>query len=220
MDALTAERTSDLQRLFDPQRPDQAEAEQAVRTLIKWAGDDPKREGLLDTPSRVLRAYNEWFAGYREDPGEYLIRTFQEVGGYDEPILLRDIPFRSCCEHHMAPITGVVHVSYLPSRRVVGISKVVRVIDCFARRLQIQERMTAEIAELIEETLQPRGVGVVIEGTHACMSSRGVHKHGVSMVTSKMLGAFKQDPILRRELLASIQRWPSNRACVQLNEPE
>ena len=210
MDALTAERTCDLQRLFDSQRPDQAEAEQAVRTLIKWAGDDPKREGLLDTPSRVLRAYNEWFAGYREDPAEYLVRTFQEVGGYDEPILLRDIPFRSCCEHHMAPITGVVHVSYLPSRRVVGISKVVRVIDCFARRLQIQERMTAEIAELIEETLQPRGVGVVIEGTHACMSSRGVHKHGVSMVTSKMLGAFKQDPILRKELLASIQHCRSN----------
>jgi GTP cyclohydrolase I len=210
MNALTVERTCDLQRLFDPQRPDQAEAEQAVRTLIKWAGDDPKREGLLDTPLRVLRAYNEWFAGYREDPAEYLVRTFQEVGGYDEPILLRDIPFRSCCEHHMAPITGVVHVSYLPSRRVVGISKVVRVIDCFARRLQIQERMTAEIAELIEETLQPRGVGVVIEGTHACMSSRGVHKHGVSMVTSKMLGAFKQDPILRKELLASIQHCRSN----------
>jgi GTP cyclohydrolase I len=203
MDALTAARPSDLQELFDSTRPGRAEAEQAVRTLIRWAGDDPRREGLLDTPSRVLRAYTEWFAGYGEDPAEYLLRTFEEVGGYDEPILLRHVPFRSCCEHHMAPITGFVHVSYLPSGRVVGISKLVRVIDCFARRLQVQERMTAEIAELIHDALQPRGVAVMIEGSHACMSSRGVHKHGVSMVTSKMLGAFKTDAALRNEFLES-----------------
>jgi GTP cyclohydrolase I len=206
MDALTVERTTGLQELFGSQRPNQAEAEEAVRTLIRWAGDDPQREGLLDTPSRVLRAYNEWFAGYGEDPAEHLLRTFEEVGGYDEPILLRDVPFRSCCEHHMAPITGMVHVGYLPSKRIVGISKLVRVIDSFARRLQIQERMTAEIAELIQEALQPRGVAVVIRGAHACMSSRGIHKHGVSMVTSKMLGSFKNDATVRREFLEAIKR--------------
>jgi GTP cyclohydrolase IA len=206
MDALTVERPSGLPELFDLKRPSQAQAKQAVRTLIQWAGDDPQREGLLDTPSRVLRAYSEWFAGYGEDPAGYLLRTLEEVGGYDEPILLRHVPFRSCCEHHMAPITGTVHVSYLPSKRIVGISKLVRVIDCFARRLQIQERLTAEIADLIQEVLQPRGVGVVIEGAHACMSSRGVHKHGVSMVTSKMLGAFKQDAAMRREFLETIKR--------------
>lgn len=204
MDAFTAERTA-LQKLFGSQEADWAEAEQAVRTLIRWAGDDPAREGLLDTPSRVLRAYKEWFAGYQQDPAEYLMRTFEEVGGYDDPIVLRDVPFRSVCEHHMAAISGTVHVSYLPARRVVGISKLVRVVECFARRLQVQERMTAQIAELIQETLQPRGVGVVVEGTHACMSSRGVHKHGVSMVTSKMLGAFRDDPAIRREFLDSIK---------------
>lgn len=206
MDAWTEDRTAELEPFFDLPRPDQVEAEEAVRTLIRWAGDDPEREGLLDTPSRVLRAYNEWFAGYAQDPAEFLVRTFQEVGGYNDPVLLRGVPFRSCCEHHMAPITGVVHVSYLPSRRVVGISKLARVIDCFSRRLQIQERMTVEIAEVIEEILQPRGVAVVIEGTHACMSSRGVHKHGVSMVTSRMLGAFKQDAALRGEFLSAIAR--------------
>jgi GTP cyclohydrolase I len=209
MDVLTEERTTGLKQLFGSQRPSQAEAEHAVRTLIRWAGDDPDREGLLGTPSRVLRAYNEWFAGYEEVPAEYLMRTFEEVGGYDAPILLRDITFRSYCEHHMAPITGVVHISYLPRRRVVGISKLVRVIDCFARRLQIQERMTAQIAELIDEVLQPRGVGVVIEGAHACMSSRGVYKHGISMLTSKMLGAFRRDCTLRREFLASVKRRQS-----------
>src|SRR5262245_35455470 len=206
MYALTVDRTSNLQELFGSRRPDPTEAEQAVRTLIRWAGDDPEREGLLDTPSRVLRAYNEWFAGYHEDPAEYLLRTFEQVGGFDGPILLRDIPFRSCCEHHMAPITGVAHVSYLPARRIVGISKLVRVIDCFARRLQVQERMTAEIAEAIQDALRPRGVGVVVEGTHACMSSRGVHKHGISMMTSKTLGAFNEDAALRNEFLASIGR--------------
>jgi GTP cyclohydrolase I len=199
------ERPLGLQELFDSRRPSRTEAEQAVRTLIRWAGDDPQREGLRDTPSRVLRAYGEWFAGYGEDPAEHLVRTFEEVGDYDAPIVLRNVPFRSCCEHHMAPITGRVHIGYLPCRRVVGISKLVRVIDCFARRLQIQERMTAEIGEIIQEALQPRGVGVVIEGTHACMSSRGVHRHGVSMVTSKMLGAFKEDAALRGEFLESLK---------------
>jgi GTP cyclohydrolase I len=205
MDAWATDRTSGLQELF-PQRPDRAEAEQAVRTLIRWVGDDPEREGLFDTPSRVLRAYGEWFAGYREDPADHLLRTFEEVGDYDEPILLRDVPFHSCCEHHMAPITGVVHVGYLPAGRVVGISKLVRVIDCFARRLQVQERLTAEIAEAIREALQPRGVAVVVEGIHACMSTRGVHKQGVSMKTHKMLGVFKQDASLRQDFLASIKR--------------
>jgi GTP cyclohydrolase I len=206
MDVLAVERVAGFEQPFDSQRPSRAEAAQAVRTLIKWAGDNPEREGLLDTPSRVLRAYNEWFAGYHEDPAEYLRRTFEEAGGYDEPILLRGVRFRSCCEHHMAPIDGVAHISYLPSRRVVGISKLVRVIECFARRLQIQERMTAEIAEAIQEALQPRGVAVRIEGNHACMSSRGVHKEGVAMVTTKMLGAFKQSPALRREFLDSVTR--------------
>lgn len=206
MDAFTAEKTTELHQLFSSDRPSQVEAEQAVRTLIRWAGDDPQREGLVDTPSRVLRAYEEWFAGYNEDPADYLLRTFEEVGGYDEPILLRDIPFRSCCEHHMAPITGIVHVSYLPSSRIVGISKLVRVIDCFARRLQIQERMTAEIAELIHDVLQPHGVGVVIEGSHACMSSRGVNKQGISMVTSKMLGIFQHNRIARRDFFEAIKR--------------
>jgi GTP cyclohydrolase I len=195
----------DLQRLFDGRRPGQAEAEEAVRTLIRWAGDDPEREGLLDTPSRVLRAYNEWFAGYAEEPAEHLARTFEEVAGYDEPVVLRGIPFRSCCEHHMAPITGVVHVGYLPSGRVVGLSKLARVVDGFAKRLQIQERMTAQIAAVVDEVLQPRGVGVVVEAEHACMSSRGVGKEGVATVTSRMLGAFKQDLALRSQFLASIR---------------
>lgn len=204
MDALTQQRPFDLHRLFEPQRPSQAEAEEAVKTLIRWAGDDPNREGLLETPARVLRAYEEWFAGYAEDPGEHLARTFEEVGGYDGTVLLRAVPFHSCCEHHMAPITGIVHIGYLPAARVVGISKLARVVDCLARRLQIQERMTAEIAGIIDEILQPRGVGVVVEAMHACMSTRGVHKHGVSTITSRMLGAFAQDVALRGEFLASI----------------
>jgi GTP cyclohydrolase IA len=205
MHALTQEPPLDLHRLFERQRPSQGEAKEAVKTLIRWAGDDPDREGLRDTPARVLRAYNEWFAGYADDPAEHLARTFQEAGGYDEPVLLRAIPFRSCCEHHMAPITGVAHIGYLPATRVVGISKLARVVDCVAKRLQIQERMTAEIAGIIDEVLRPRGVGVVVEAQHACFSTRGVHKHGVSMVTSRMLGAFKQDPALRSEFLASVR---------------
>jgi GTP cyclohydrolase I len=206
MDALAHRQPVDLQRLFERREPTQAEAEEAVRTLIRWTGDDPDREGLRDTPARVLRAYAEWFAGYAEDLAEYLARTFEEVGGYDGPVLLRAIPFRSCCEHHMAPIVGVVHLSYLPADRVVGISKLVRVVDGVTRRLQIQERMTAEIAAIIDEVLQPRGVAVVIEATHACISTRGVHKHGVSMVTSRMLGVFNHDPVVRCEFLASICR--------------
>lgn len=206
MDALAAPGSSELQQLFDSGRPGRAEAEQAVRTLIRWAGDDPQREGLLDTPSRVVRAYREWFGGYDEDPAEHLLRTFEDAGACDEPVTLRNVPFRSCCEHHMAPINGFAHVSYLPNRRVVGISKLVRVVDCFARRLQIQERMTTEIAETIQEVLQPRGVAVAIEGTHACMASRGVHKQGVSMLTTRMLGAFSHDAALRREFLDAIKR--------------
>lgn len=205
MHALTKGRSVDLQRLFDHQKPDRTEAEEAVKTLIRWAGDDPGREGLSDTPCRVLRAYNEWFAGYREDPAEHLTRTFEEVAGYDEPVLLRGIPFHSCCEHHMAPITGVAHISYMPVKRIVGLSKLARVVDCVTRRLQIQERMTAEIAAVIHEILQPRGVAVAIEAAHACMSTRGVHKHGISTTTSRMLGVFKQDATLRREFFASIR---------------
>jgi GTP cyclohydrolase IA len=205
MHGSTLERPLDLHRLLETRRPTRTDAEEAVKTLIRWAGDDPNREGLLDTPARVLRAYSEWFAGYADDPAEHLARTFEEVAGYDEPVLLRAIPFRSCCEHHMAPITGLAHVSYLPAGRVVGLSKLARVVDCVAGRLQIQERMTAEIAGIIDEVLQPLGVGVVVEATHACLSSRGVRKHGVSAVTSRMLGAYKQDPVLRGEFFASIR---------------
>jgi len=206
MDGLLLERPFHLGRNNRGQRVRQAEAEDAVRTLIRWIGDDPDREGLVDTPARVLRAYREWFAGYAEDPVEHLARTFDDVGGYDDPITLRGIPFRSCCEHHMAPITGHAHICYLPAGRVVGISKLARVVDAFARRLQIQERMTTEVAAAVDEALQPRGVAVVIEAHHACMSSRGVLKHGVAMVTSRMLGAFKEDPILRAQFLASLGR--------------
>jgi GTP cyclohydrolase I len=205
MDALTKESPIDLHRVFERWRPSRDEAEQAVKTLIRWAGDNPNREGLLGTPSRVLRAYDEWFGGYAEDPAEQLARTFEEIHGYDGPVLLRAIPFRSFCEHHMAPITGIAHISYLPAGRVVGLSKLARVVDCVAKRLQVQERMTAEIAEIIDEVLQPHGVAVVIEADHACMSTRGVHKHGVSTVTSRMLGKFKSDPGLRSEFLASVR---------------
>ncbi|CAI8055321.1 GTP cyclohydrolase 1, partial [Geodia barretti] len=185
-------------------RPTREEAEQAVRVLLRWAGDDPEREGLLDTPKRVARAYEEYFVGYGQDPYAILRRTFEETNGYDEMVVLRDIDFRSHCEHHVAPIVGRAHIGYLPDHRVIGISKLARVVDVFARRLQIQEKLTAEIADSIESVLQPRGVGVVIEAAHHCMTTRGVSKEGVLMVTSRMLGAFRTDPKTRREFLSMI----------------
>jgi GTP cyclohydrolase I len=188
-----------------PGRPSRAEAEAAIRTLIQWAGDDPAREGLLDTPARVARSYEDFFRGYGEDPEAILTRTFEEIEGYDEMVILRDIRLESHCEHHMVPIIGVAHVAYLPNRRVVGISKLARVVDAYAKRLQIQEKLTAQIANTINEVLQPRGVAVVIEAGHECMSTRGVHKTGVAMVTSRMLGAFRDDPSTRREFLSMIQ---------------
>ena len=185
-------------------RPTREEAEQAVRVLLRWAGDNPEREGLLDTPKRVARAYEEYFLGYGQDPYAILRRTFEETNGYDEMVVLRDIDFRSHCEHHVAPIVGRAHIGYLPDHRVVGISKLARVVDVFARRLQIQEKLTAEIADSIESVLQPRGVGVVIEAAHHCMTTRGVSKEGVLMVTSRMLGAFRTDSKTRREFLSMI----------------
>lgn len=184
-------------------QPTRAEAEAAVRTLIRWAGDDPMREGLLATPARVVRAYEEWFAGYRQDPAGLLSRTFGEVGGYDEPVLLRDIPLQSTCEHHMAAIRGVVHIAYLPRRRVVGISKLARLVEALGRRLQIQERLTAEIADTLARALQPRGVAVIVQASHECLSSRGVRLHGVSMRTRRLLGEFAEEP-WRREILAML----------------
>jgi len=186
------------------ERPTRAAAEAAVRTLLRWAGDDPTREGLLDTPGRVVRAYEEFFAGYDVDPIALLERTFEETDGYDEIVLLRDIRLESHCEHHMVPIIGRAHVAYLPHRRVVGISKLARVVEAYAKRFQIQEKMTAQIANTIQQVLEPRGVAVVIEAAHQCMTTRGVHKPGVTMVTSRMLGAFRDDPTTRRELLAMI----------------
>ncbi|MFT4197919.1 MAG: GTP cyclohydrolase I FolE [Pseudoxanthomonas sp.] len=183
----------------------QAEAEQAVRTLLRWAGEDPSREGLLDTPKRVAKAYRDWFSGYAVDPQDYLRRTFEEVGGYDEMIVLRDIEYESHCEHHMAPIIGKVHVGYLPAGKVVGISKLARVVDAYARRFQVQEKMTAQIAQCIQDVLAPRGVAVVVEGAHECMTTRGVHKRGVSMITSTMLGVFREDARTRGEFLGFIE---------------
>lgn len=182
-----------------------ADAEEAIRTLLRWAGDDPAREGLLDTPKRVVTAYRDWFSGYAMDPAAYLRRTFEEVAGYDEMIVLRDIHFESHCEHHMAPIIGRAHVGYLPTNKVVGISKLARVVDAYARRFQVQEKMTAEIARCISDVLKPRGVAVVVEASHQCMTTRGVHKAGVSMVTSKMLGAFREDARTRAEFLGIVQ---------------
>ncbi|WP_407353544.1 GTP cyclohydrolase I FolE [Luteimonas sp. R10] len=182
-----------------------AQAEDAVRTLLRWAGDDPAREGLLDTPARVAKAYREWFSGYALDPDDYLARTFKEVEGYDEMIVLRDIEYESHCEHHMAPIIGRVHVGYLPDGKVVGISKLARVVEAYAKRLQVQEKMTAQIAGCIQRALQPLGVGVVVEGAHECMTTRGVHKRGVSMITSTMLGSFREDARTRAEFLRFIE---------------
>jgi GTP cyclohydrolase I len=187
---------------LSPERPTRAEAEAAVRTLLRWAGEDPTREGLLDTPQRVVKAYEEFFAGYKIDPVAVLERTFAETEGYDEIVLLKDIRLESYCEHHMVPIIGLAHVAYLPAQRVVGISKLARVVEAYAKRLQIQEKLTAQIANTIEAVLQPRGVAVVIESEHQCMTTRGVHQHGASMVTSRMLGAFRDDPNTRRELMA------------------
>ena len=181
-----------------------AEAEAAVRTLLRWSGDDPQREGLRDTPARVVRAYRDWFSGYLSDPADYLRRTFEEVEGYDEMIVLRGIEFESHCEHHMAPIIGRAHVGYLPTNKVVGISKLARVVDGYGRRFQVQEKLTAQIARCIDDVLHPRGVGVVIDASHQCMTTRGVHKRGVSMVTSKMLGAFREDARTRAEFLRFI----------------
>ena len=184
---------------------DQAQAEAAVRTLLRWAGDDPEREGLRDTPARVARAYRDWFSGYTVDPAEYLHRTFEEVAGYDGMIALRDIRFESHCEHHLAPIIGRAHVGYLPTDRVVGISKLARVVDAFARRLQVQEKLTSQIAHCINDVLKPRGVGVVIEASHECMTTRGVHKRGVGMITSQMLGSFREDARTRSEFMQLIR---------------
>jgi GTP cyclohydrolase I len=185
-------------------RVSRADAEAAVRTLIRWAGDDPDREGLLDTPKRVVNAYRDWFSGYEINPADYLQRTFEEVGGYDEMIVLRDIAFESHCEHHMAPIIGRAHVGYLPTDRVVGISKLARVVEGYARRMQVQEKLTAQIANCIDQVLKPRGVGVVIDAGHECMTTRGVHKRGVSMVTSRMIGVFRDDARTRNEFLRFI----------------
>jgi GTP cyclohydrolase IA len=186
-------------------RPAEREIEQAVRTLIAATGDDPGREGLVDTPARVARAYREWFAGYSVDPAQLLARTFSEADGYDETILLRAIPLVSTCEHHLAPITGHAHVAYRPAGKVVGISKLSRLVDAYGRRLQLQERLTRQIAHTIEEALEPKGVAVVIEASHGCMSTRGVNQHGISMVTKCWLGDFKSDPFLRRELMESLR---------------
>ncbi|MHA1567097.1 MAG: GTP cyclohydrolase I FolE [Alphaproteobacteria bacterium] len=186
------------------QRPSRAEAEQAVRTLLAWTGDDPEREGLLDTPKRVVKAYEEFFAGYDDDPVAYLARTFEETAGYDEMVVLRDIRIESFCEHHMSPILGKLHIGYLPDKRVVGISKLARVADSYAKRLQIQEKLTAQIANCIEDVLRPLGVAVVIEAQHQCMTTRGVHKTGVQMITSRMLGEFRNAPETRREFLSLI----------------
>ncbi|MBT5050242.1 MAG: GTP cyclohydrolase I FolE [Rhodospirillaceae bacterium] len=184
--------------------PSRQEAEDAVRILLRWAGDDPDREGLRDTPARYVTAFDEWFAGYGSDPSEILARTFEEVEGYDEMVVLRNVRFESHCEHHIAPIIGRAHVAYLPDRRVVGISKLARLVDAFAKRLQIQEKMTAQIANTLNDVLQPKGVGVVIEASHGCMTTRGIHKSGLTMVTSQMIGAFREHDTTRREFLAAI----------------
>jgi GTP cyclohydrolase I len=190
--------------LLPPCRPSRGEAEAAVRTLLRYAGDDSEREGLRETPARVVRAYDEFFAGYAQDPEAVLARTFEEVEGYDEMVVVRDIELASHCEHHMVSFVGLAHVAYLPDRRVVGLSKLARVVDIFARRLQIQEKLTVQIAEVIDRVLQPRGVAVVIEARHDCMATRGVHKPGAQTITSRMTGAFRTDPSTRREFLAMI----------------
>ncbi len=195
-DAISAEITA--------LRPSRKEAEQAVRTLLRWTGDDPDREGLRETPKRVVRAYQEWFSGYGVEPAAYLAKTFEEIDGYDEMVILRNVRFESHCEHHIAPIIGVAHIAYLPDRRIVGISKLARLVEAFAKRLQVQEKMTAQIANALDDVLQPKGVGVVLEASHGCMSTRGINKAGLTMVTSQMIGAFRSNAATRREFLAAI----------------
>lgn len=195
-----------MKRTPRPTKPSREQAIEAVRTLIRWAGDDPDREGLLETPDRVVRAYREFFSGYEQDPSEILAKTFSEVDGYDEMIVMNDIRFESHCEHHMVPIIGKAHIGYLPDKRVVGISKLARLVEVYARRLQIQEKMTVQIADTLQEVLQPKGVAVMVEAAHQCMTTRGVHKPGAALVTSRMLGAFRQDQATRREFLAIIAR--------------
>ncbi len=195
-DAISAEITA--------LRPSRKEAEKAVRTLLRWAGDDPDREGLRETPRRVVRAYEEWFGGYGVEPATYLAKTFEEVDGYDEMVILRNVRLESHCEHHIAPIIGVAHLAYLPDRRIVGISKLARLVEAFAKRLQVQEKLTAQIANTLNDVLQPKGVGVVLEASHGCMSTRGINKPGLTMVTSQMIGAFRSNAATRREFLAAI----------------
>jgi GTP cyclohydrolase I len=204
-DDMPRKSASSRRKSASPRKPSRDEAEAAVRVLLRWAGDDPNREGLIGTPDRVVRAYEEFFAGYNEDPGSILARTFEETDGYDEMVVLRDIRFESHCEHHLVPIIGKAHIAYLPNKRVVGISKLARVLDAYAKRLQIQEKMTSQIANTIQDVLQPKGVAVVIEAAHQCMTTRGVHKPGVTMMTSKMLGVFRSDEKTRREFLAMIR---------------
>jgi GTP cyclohydrolase I len=185
-------------------RPSQQDIEEAIRVLIRWAGDDPTREGLIDTPARVARSYQEFFSGYQQDPAQILARTFSEVEGYDEMIVLSGIRLESYCEHHMVPMIGTAHVGYLPEKRVVGISKLARLVNIYAKRLQIQEKMTVQIADTLNEVLQPKGVAVILQASHQCMSTRGVHKAGAEMITSRMLGAFRENPATRREFLALV----------------
>jgi GTP cyclohydrolase IA len=203
--SMPTTKVSDAIQRRQKARPSRSESEEAVRTLIRWAGDDPKREGLRGTPARVVRAYEEWFSGYFDDPREYLQRTFEEVAGYDEIVLLRDIRFESHCEHHIAPIIGRVHIGYLPRKRVVGISKLARLVDVYAKRMQVQEKMTAEIASCLSSVLKPFGVAVVVEAAHECMTTRGVHKSTVTMVTSRMLGVFRKNAQTRHEFLSALQ---------------
>jgi GTP cyclohydrolase I len=206
MQALVKKKKNTSKKRPRIKKPTRKDAESAVETLLLWAGDDPRREGLVDTPKRVAKAYQDWFSGYKEDPVQFLKRTFEEVEGYDEMVILRDIQFESHCEHHMAPIIGQAHVGYLPRNKVVGISKLARVVESFARRFQVQEKMTAQIAHCIDDVLNPKGVAVVIEASHQCMTTRGVHKTGVSMVTSQMLGTFRKDARTRAEFLQMIAK--------------
>ena len=206
MHALVRKKKTTSKKRPKSRKPTRKDAESAIETLLLWAGDDPQREGLVDTPKRVAKAYDDWFSGYKEDPVQFLKRTFEEVEGYDEMVILRGIQFESHCEHHMAPIIGQAHVGYLPRNKVVGISKLARVVESFARRLQVQEKMTAQIAHCIDDVLNPKGVAVVIEASHQCMTTRGIHKTGVSMVTSQMLGTFRKDARTRAEFLQMIAK--------------